>query len=156
MKRTDEQKINSLHGDLKKKMFETGLQVQIVDDGCRDQMKDFMEGLKGLVGYSAWVIIEEEKIFFPGIISIAPFMIPLLEQEHRKLEELGERICILADDYDEAYTAGEKKSTLMQIRTAYNEWMALTLQHLGREEMIINQVIAEEIVEVRVLSLVAA
>jgi hypothetical protein len=156
MKRTVDNKINSLHKDLRRRMFETGLQAQMIEEGSREQMKDFLEGLKALAGYSALVVMEEERSFFPGIISVAPFMIPLLEQEHAKLEELGERICILADDFEEAYADSERMNTLMQIRTAFHEWMAFVMQHLVREEMIMKQVMAEEPVQERVLALVAA
>jgi hypothetical protein len=156
MKRTDENKINSLHKDLRRMMFEEGLQAQMIEEGSREQMRNFLEGLKELAGYSALVVMEEERIFFPGIISVAPFLIPLLEQEHAKMEELGERICILADEYEEAYADSERMNILVQIRTAYHEWMAFVMQHLVREEMIITQVIKEEPAQERVLALVAA
>jgi hypothetical protein len=156
MKRTVDNKINSLHKDLRRRMFETGLQAQMIEEGSREQMKDFLEGLKELAGYSALVVMEEERSFFPGIISVAPFMIPLLEQEHAKLEELRERICILADDFEDAYADSERMNTLLQVRTAFHEWMAFLMQHLVREEMIMNQVMTEEPVQERVLSLVAA
>ena len=156
MKRTVENKINSLHKDLRRRMFETGLQAQMIEEGNREQMGNFLEGLKELVGYSALVVMEEERSFFPGIISVAPFMIPLLEQEHAKVEQLGERICILADEYEEAYADSERMNILVLVRTAYHEWMAFVMQHLVREEMIMNQVMAEEPVRERVLALAAA
>ncbi len=156
MKRTVENKINSLHKDLRRRMFETGLQAQMIEEGSREQMGNFLEGLKELVGYSALVVMEEERSFFPGIISVAPFMIPLLEQEHVKVEELGERICILADEFEEAYADSERNNVLVQVRSAYHEWMAFVMQHLVREEMIMNQVMTEEPVQERVLALVAA
>ncbi len=156
MKQTDDNKINSLHKDLRQRMFETGLQAQVIEAGSRKQMKDFTEGLKELVGYSALVVMEEERSFFPGIISVAPFIIPLLEQEHAKLEELGERICVLADEFEEAYADSERVNTIIQIRFAYYEWMAFVMQHLVKEEMIMKQAMAEEPVQERVLSLVAA
>ncbi len=137
-------------------MFETGLQAQMIEEGNREQMGNFLEGLKELVGYSALVVMEEERSFFPGIISVAPFMIPLLEQEHAKVEELGERICILVDEFEEAYADSERMNILVQTRTAYHEWMAFVMQHLVREEMIMNQVMTEEPVQERVLALVAA
>ena len=90
MKRTDENTINSLHRDLRRRMFEAGLQIQMIEDGRREQVKVFLEGLNELTGYSALVTMEEEKNFFPGIISVAPFMIPLLEQEHEKVKEVAE------------------------------------------------------------------
>ena len=156
MKRTGDNKINSLHKNLRRRMFETGLQAQMIEEGSREQMKDFLEGLKELAGYSALVVMEEERSFFPDIITVAPFMIPLLEQEHAKLEELRERICILADEFEEAYADSERMNTLMQIRTAFHEWMAFVMQHLVREEMIMKQVMTEEPVQERVLALVAA
>jgi hypothetical protein len=156
MKRTDENTINSLHRDLRRRMFEAGLQIQMIEDGRREQVKVFLEGLKELTGYSALVTMEEEKNFFPGIISVAPFMIPLLEQEHEKVKELGERICILADDYEDSYADSERIHTLMLVQAAYHEWMAFLMQHLVREEMIMQQAVPQETVQERVLALVAA
>ena len=154
MKQLAENRINSLHKDLMKRMFESGLQAQMIEDGSRDEKKDFLEGLKELAGFSALVVMEEERSLFPGIISVAPFMIPLLEQEHMKVKELGERICILADDYEEAYTDNERMNTLLQIRTAYHEWMAFVMQHLVKEDMIVKQ--ATEVPAEKFMTLVAA
>ena len=154
MKQLEENRINSLHKDLMKRMFESGLQAQTIEDGSREEKKEFLEGLKELAGFSALVVMEEERSLFPGIISVAPFMIPLLEQEHMKVKELGERICILAEDYEEAYTDNERMNTLLQIRTAYHEWMAFVMQHLVKEDMIVKQ--ATEVPAEKFMTLVAA
>jgi hypothetical protein len=156
MKRTDEIKIDSLHKDLRRRMFETGLQAQMIEDGNREQMNDFMEGLKELAGFSALVVMEEERTFFPGIFSVAPFMIPLLEQEHAKVKELGERMCILVDDFEEAYADSERMNALLETRSAYYEWMAFLMQRLVREEMIMKQAFTEGPLQQKVLALVAA
>jgi hypothetical protein len=156
MKRKGENKINGLHKDLRTRMFEKGLQAQMIDGMEMKQVKKFMEGVRELVGFSRLVLIEEEKSFFPGIISVAPFMIPLLEQEHTKVEELGERICVLADDFEEAYADSEKMNAIMLLQSAFYEWMAFTMQHLVREELIMKQAMTQESVQERVLSLVAA
>jgi hypothetical protein len=156
MKQAEENRINSLQKDLMKRMFESGLQVQVIEDGSREQKKEFFEGLKELAGFSALVMMEEERSLFPGIITVAPFMIPLLEQEHMKVKELGERICILADDYEESYTDIERMNTILQTRSAYNEWMAFVIQHLVREEMIVKQAAIEVPAQEKCLALVAA
>jgi len=156
MKQLEENRINSLHKDLMKRMFESGLQAQTIEDGSREEKKEFLEGLKELAGFSALVVMEEERSLFPGIISVAPFMIPLLEQEHMKVKELGERICILADDYEEAYADSERMNTIMSVIIAYHEWMAFMMQHLLKEEMIMRQVNTEETTEKKLFALVAA
>ena len=156
MKRIGENRINDLHKELRTKMFESGLQGQMITGMNMKQIKKFLEGLKSLVGYSSFVIMEEERSFFPNIISVAPFMIPLLEQEHSKMAELGEKICILADDYEEAYADSERMNTIMSVIIAYHEWMAFMMQHLLKEEMIMRQVNTEETREKKPFALVAA
>ena len=156
MKQAEENRINSLQKDLMKRMFESGLQAQVIEDGSREQKKEFLEGLKELAGFSALVMMEEERSLFPGIISVAPFIIPLLEQEHMKVKELGERICVLADDYEESYTDNERMNTILQTRSAYHEWMAFVMQHLVREEMIVKQAAIEVPAQEKFLALVAA
>lgn len=156
MKQIGENRINDLHKELRTKMFESGLQGQMIDGMNMKQIKDFLEGVKALVGYSSLVIMEEERSFFPNIISVAPFMIPLLEQEHAKMEELGEKICILADDYEEAYADSERMNTMIAVTIAYHEWMAFMMQHLLKEEMIMKQVNKEETTEKKLFTLVAA
>jgi hypothetical protein len=44
----------------------------------------------------------------------------------------------------------------MLVQAAYHEWMAFLMQHLVREEMIMQQVMPQETVQERVLALVAA
>ena len=156
MKRIGENRINDLHKELRTKMFESGLRGQMIDGKDMKQVKSFLEGIKALVGFSSLVILEEERSFFPNIISVAPFMIPLLEQEHSKMAELGEKICILADDYEEAYADSERINTMMSVSIAYHEWMAFMMQHLLKEEMIMRQVNTEETTEKKQFTLVAA
>ena len=44
----------------------------------------------------------------------------------------------------------------MLLQSAFYDWMAFTMQHLVKEEMIMKQAMTEEPVQERVLSLVAA
>jgi hypothetical protein len=156
MKPRDENIITNLHKQLRQRLYETGLQAQAIYPGNQDQVNEFLDGLTELVGFSALVAMEEERSLFPGIITVAPFMIPLLEQEHEKISEVGEKICVLADEFEDAYAETERSKNLSLIHTAFNEWLAQMMQHLCREEMIMNQVWASEIETVKVLSMIAA
>jgi len=156
MKGRTDNRINGLHKELRNRMYAAGLQSEIMHERNNEGAKKFLDGLKELVGFAALVVMEEERSFFPGIISVAPFMVPLLEQEHAKMDELGEKICILADDYEEAYADSERMNTMMSVIIAYHEWMAFMMQHLLKEEMIMRQVNTEETTEKKLFTLVAA
>lgn len=148
--------MNRLHKKLRTRIYQAGLESQMIEEVNKEAVKGFMEGLKELVGYSALVMMEEERSLFPGIVSVAPFMVPLLELEHEKVIALGEKICVLADEYDDAYADSERAKSLTQTISAYHEWMAFMMQHLHREEMIVSQVTLAETVAERVSAIIAA
>ena len=156
MKPTDDNKINTLHKELRRRFYQAGLQAQMMNEDNKGGVKEFLNGLTGLAGFSAFVALEEEKNLFPEIISAAPFMIPLFDQEHEQIKQLGEKICVLADDFEDAYTNNERMKILRLIISSFNEWMGKMLQHLFREEMIIEQAFTFETEAPRDLSLVAA
>ncbi len=151
-----EYRTKGLYKKLRTRIYQAGLESQMMEEENREAVKGFIEGLKELVGYSALVMMEEERSLFPGIISVAPFMVPLLEQEHIKVSALGEKICVLADEYEDAYADSERAKTFMQVISAFHEWMAFLMQHLHREEMIVKQATIDEMGEERKPALIAA
>ena len=67
MKGRTDNRINGLHKELRNRMYAAGLQSEIMHEGNNEGAKKFLDGLKELVGFAALVVMEEERVFFPGL-----------------------------------------------------------------------------------------
>lgn len=136
---TDEQKMNRLQRSLRTDLYETGLQVQVMNNSNHRQVKETFERINALIGLAKLTTVEEEKIFFPSLAITAPFMVTLLEQEKEKINLQVEKLGSLMDEWDESFSNNEKVRLGMKVQFAFNDWMANLLHYMNKQQLLLHQ-----------------
>ncbi|HLO80692.1 MAG TPA: hypothetical protein VK166_07025 [Chitinophagaceae bacterium] len=136
MRTTEENRIGGLQKELRTRLYETGLQVQVMNAGKQDQVRRTIDGICELIGFAKLTTIEEEKTLFPSLAISAPFMVSLLEQEQMRMHEISEKLCISIEQWENSISVREKQRLAIMIQFGYNDWMANLLQYLNKQQLL--------------------
>lgn len=145
MKTTEEKRIGGLQKELRTRLYEMGLQVQVLNAGNQDRVRETMDGICELIGFAKLTTVEEERTLFPKLAIAAPFMVTLLEQEQERMIDSGEKLCIIIEQWENSISTKEKQRLTRLVQFGYNDWMANLLQYLNKQQLLQVETEAEEI-----------
>jgi hypothetical protein len=136
MKTTEEKRIGGLQKELRTRLYEMGLQVQVLHAGNQDRVKNTIDGICELIGFAKLTTVEEERTLFPKLAISAPFMVTLLEQEQERMIDCGEKVCIVIEQWENSISAKERKRLTRLVQFGFNDWMANLLQYLNKQQLL--------------------
>lgn len=154
MKTKEENRVGGLQKELRMKLYEMGLRIQLMNEGNQEQVRETIDGICELIGFSRLTKKEEEKNLFPSLAISAPFMVSLLEHEQERIIEMGEKLCIVIEQWENSFTARQQQYTIQQIQISFNDWMANLLQYLNKQQLLQTEI--EEHKESKEFSVAAA
>jgi hypothetical protein len=136
MKTTEEKRIGGLQKELRTRLYETGLRVQVMNAVNQEQARETIEGICELIGFANLTTVEEEKTLFPTLAISAPFIVTLLEQEQDRIHEISEKLCISIDQWENSISIKEKQKLTLMIQFGFNDWMAIIIQYLNKQQLL--------------------
>lgn len=141
-----------LQHELRKRLFETGLRALEMKN--QKEVRETLDQMCGLIGFTAFTALEDEKNVFPTLAASSPFMVSLMEQEQEKNRRLSERLAQVTEMYEESISAEEKKRTIKMIRLSFNDWMTQVLTYLNKQQLVMQEMNDDVLVEEEELVLV--
>jgi hypothetical protein len=132
---------SQIHKGLRAWLFEAGLRLQQTDFSNKHKGPALVAELKQIVKVLQKHTWNEDNNLFPKVEAVAPFVIALFEQEHEKDNELAIKLHSWLDKYTEAVTEKERLKAGISILHTFNEFIAFNLQHMNKEEMIVNELL---------------
>jgi hypothetical protein len=151
MKTTEEKRIEGLQKELRTRLYEMGLQVQVLNAANQERVRDTMDGICELIGFAKLTTVEEERTLFPKLAISAPFMVTLLEQDQERMIECGEKVCIIIEQWENNISAKEKQRLTRLIQFGFNDWMANLLQYLNKQQLLHIEAESEKVEELLVV-----
>jgi hypothetical protein len=151
MRTTEEKRIEGLQKELRTRLFEMGLQVQVLHAGNQERVRVTMDGICELIGFAKLTTVEEERTLFPKLAISAPFMVTLLEQEQERMINSGEKLCIIIEQWENSISTKEKQRLTQLVQFGFNDWMANLLQYLNKQQLLQVEAESEEIEELQVV-----
>jgi hypothetical protein len=136
MKTAEENRVLGLQKELRLRLYEMGLQIQLMNERNQEQVRETIDGICELIGFAKLTKKEEEKNLFPSLAISAPFMVSLLEQDQDRILELGEKISIVVEQWENSVTVKQQQHSIQQIQLGFNDWMASLLQYLNKQQLL--------------------
>jgi hypothetical protein len=96
----------------------------------------------------------EDSMVFPAISVHAPDVVKAFEAEHVKDEALATELEQLMNSYRLCNIAESKVSCGISLLLSFNEFVAFNLQHMNREEIIVNNVLWQHFPDEALLKMV--
>ena len=132
---------NQIHKALRAMLYDTSLTLQQTYFGDAEEAETALEKVKIAVDIFDEHAANEDHFVLPAIQQYEPSLVDAFEQEHEKDHALSERLRGLLTVYHYAIKAAVKIETGQAINKAFIEFMIFNLEHMAKEETILNKVL---------------
>jgi hypothetical protein len=132
---------NQVHKALRAMLYDTALTLQQTYFGDPEEAETALEKVRIIVDVFDQHAAHEDKFILPAVQQYEPSIVDIFEQEHDKDHALAESLRGLLIVYKYAMLAGVKIETGQAINKAFIEFMIFNLEHMAKEEIVLNKVL---------------
>lgn len=130
-----------VHKGLRAMLYETALQIQQTDFINSEEVDQTIEQIKNLVELFDKHAHSEDQFVFAAVQPYEPAVVDAFEQEHVIDHALGENLYNLLAALTNALSDDDKFRIGQQFYRAFIEFMIFNLQHMAKEEDIVNRLL---------------
>ncbi len=129
------------HKGLRSMLFDAGAKIQQTDFTRSKQANAAIEAIKQSTRSFLYHLSKEDKIIYHSVVLYAPYIVAMVEQTNLKDQALAESIDKLIDQQREQDSKKEKIAFGHQLQAVFFEFTAAVLQHMNKEETVINEIL---------------
>ena len=129
------------HKGLRSMLFDAGAKIQQTDFTKSKQANAAIEAVKHSTRSFLYHLSKEDKIIYHSVVLYAPYIVAMIEQTNLKDQALAESINKIIDQQGELDTKKEKIAFGHQLQAVFFEFTAVVLQHMNKEETVINEIL---------------
>jgi len=129
------------HKGLRSMLFDAGAKIQQTDFTRSKQANVAIEAIKQSTRSFLYHLSKEDKIIYHSVVLYAPYIVAMVEQTNLKDQALAESIDNLIDQQREQDTKKDKIAFGLQLQAVFFEFTAAVLQHMNKEETVINEIL---------------
>ncbi len=129
------------HKGLRSMLFDAGAKIQQTDFTKSKQANTAIEAIKQSTRSFIYHLSKEDKIIYHSVVLYAPYIVAMIEQTNLKDQALAESIAKIIDQQSEQDTKKEMIALGHQLQAIFFEFTAAVLQHMNKEETVINEIL---------------
>jgi hypothetical protein len=130
---------NKIHKGLRVLLYNTAISIQHTAFLQPDQAREAFDKVEKTLWMFDSHAHTEDELLFPLLQTFAPDIVMDFEQQHQRDHELAESLRLIIHSYAFATDAAAKLKCGVLLQQAFDEFTAFNLQHMNREETIINE-----------------
>lgn len=127
-----------IHKGLRAMLYDMALTIQHTDFSNEEEGRATLRKLRQALSLYAEHGQHEDTFVFPAVQQASPAVIASLEEEHEKDVQLTNDLLLQIRSYRNAANEIERAAVGYDIHLAFQEFVAFNLQHMCKEEKIIN------------------
>ena len=129
------------HKGLRSMLFDAGAKIQQTDFTKSKQANAAIDVIKQATRSFLYHLSKEDKIIYHSVVLHAPYIVAMIEQTNLKDQALAESIDKIIDLQEELDTKKEMIDFGHQLQALFFEFTAAVLQHMNKEETVINEIL---------------
>ena len=129
------------HKGLRSMLFDAGAKIQQTDFTKQKQAEAAINVIKQTTRSFLYHLSKEDSILYHSVVLYAPYIVAMIEQTNVKDEKLATSIDKLIEQYVHLGTKNEMVSFGLQLQAVFFEFTAAVLQHMNKEETVINELL---------------
>jgi hypothetical protein len=129
------------HKGLRSMLFEAGAKIQQTDFSKNKQANAVIDAVKQSTRSFLYHLSKEDNLVYHSVVLYAPYIVAMIEQTNIKDEALARSIDNKIDQYKELNSQKEKIAFGHQLQAVFFEFTAAVLQHMNKEETVINELL---------------
>jgi hemerythrin HHE cation binding domain-containing protein len=130
-----------IHKALRFMLYETGIELQRTDFSNSEEANACLKKITEVVELFEQHAHNEDEKVFSALQVYEPSVVDSFEQEHETDLELAGKLKAIVNMFDSLTTDEEKLGLASALRRSYIEFMVFNLQHMAREEDVINNLL---------------
>lgn len=143
------------HKGLRSMLFDTGTRIQQTDFTKPRDAKLTMAFIRQTTRVFAYHIRKEDSIIYHAVAHAAPFIVAMIEKNNTKDIALAQAIEQKLNEYPILCKKQDQVKFGMDLQAAYFEFTAIVLQHMNKEETVINDLLWTNYTDRQLLNLEA-
>ena len=129
------------HKGLRSMLFDAGARIQQTDFTKTKQADAAIDIVRQTTRSFMYHLSKEDNILYHSVVLYAPYIVAMIEQTNIKDEKLARSIDKLIEQYKDLATKNEMISFGLQLQAAFFEFTAAVLQHMNKEETVVNELL---------------
>ena len=129
------------HKGLRSMLFDAGAKIQQTDFTKSKQANAAIEVVKQSTRSFLYHLSKEDKLIYHSVVLYAPYIVAMIEQTNLKDQALAESIDKIIDQQKDQDTKKEMIAFGHQLQAVFFEFTAAVLQHMNKEETVINEIL---------------
>ena len=129
------------HKGLRSMLFDAGAKIQQTDFTKSKQANAAIEAIKLSTRSFLYHLSKEDKIIYHSVVLYAPYIVAMIEQTNSKDQALAESIDKIIDQQENLDAKKEMIDFGHQVQATFFEFTAAVLQHMNKEETVINEIL---------------
>jgi len=129
------------HKGLRSMLFDAGAKLQQTDFTKSKQASAAVDAIKQSTRSFLYHLSKEDKIIYHSVVLYAPYIVAMIEQTNYKDQVLAESIDKIIEQQKEQDTKKEMIAFGHQLQAVFFEFTAAVLQHMNKEETVINEIL---------------
>jgi hypothetical protein len=129
------------HKGLRGMLLDAGTKIQQTDFTKSKQANATIEMVKQSTRSFLYHLNKEDNVIYHSVVLYAPYIVAMIEQTNLKDQALAESIDKIIYQHSELDTKKEKIDFGHQLQAVFFEFTAAVLQHMSKEETVINEIL---------------
>lgn len=129
------------HKGLRSMLFDAGAKIQQTDFSKTKQAEAAIDITRQTTRSFLYHLSKEDNLLYNSVVLYAPYIVAMIEQTNTKDEKLAKSIDKIIEQYKDLGTKKEMAGFGIQLQAAYFEFTAAVLQHMNKEETVINELL---------------
>jgi len=130
-----------IHKGLRAILYDAATNIQRVDFNNEEEAEAALKEVSSIVDWFDHHAHIEDNQIFPAVMQYEPSVVDAFEKEHIKDHELSEKLRVLVNMYYSLTKDAERIQLGSALRKSYIEFMVFNLEHMAKEEDIINNLL---------------
>lgn len=143
---------NQIHKGLRALLYDTALSIQHTDFTQEAQARATFRKVEKVLWLFEGHADKEDTKIFPLLQAVAPDVVDDFEKQHVTDHQLGEDLQDAIVAYDSAQSVPQRIQCGAKLMRAFDEFTAFNLQHMNKEETIINSLLWKHYTDEQILS----
>ena len=144
---------NQVHKALRAMLYDTAIAIQRTDFSREEQARKVFKKIETVLWLFDGHAETEDTMIFPLLKAIAPDVVDDFEQQHDADHALSHDLYNIIAAYNFARTETDMLHAGIKLLQAFNEFTAFNLQHMNKEETIINSLLWQHFTDIQLLEL---
>jgi len=141
------------HKGLRSMLFDAGAKIQQTDFTKAKQTDAAIDIVKQTTRSFLYHLSKEDNLLYHSVVLYAPYIVAMIEQTNIKDEKLARLIDKTIEQYKDLATKNEMISFGLLLQAAFFEFTAAVLQHMNKEETVINELLWSNYTDTQLVNL---